>query len=340
MSKTIQFNPELFKVSGSRKRSKIQIKPKTPSNKSIKSKLLKYLRAEQHKHIKAEQCVDECATKSAKVDDFNSEFNESLKYLLSIDEKKEVKNKTLKHSYNAPIECVLPSELTDISQYMMPTDDNSYAYIPPLKRAPAPQCGVLKNGLLPTYRNFHKTQKKYASYSANNVSSFAPSYAPSYSANNASSFAPSFAPSYSANKASSLAPSYAPSLAPSLAHGLTSISTIKQHMKYKKPEIKHKKQRKTIRRTFKAGKSEYKPIVSVLISNRTIRNNINTQLQLLTQTPIQEVKNALLKKGFIKVGTTAPNDVLRKMYESTIMIGDIQNHNSENLLYNFIHAKL
>ena len=46
-----------------------------------------------------------------------------------------------------------------------------------------------------------------------------------------------------------------------------------------------------------------------------------------------------MKRGFIKVGSTAPNDVLRKMYESaTLICGEIQNHNPDNLLYNFMNA--
>jgi hypothetical protein len=59
---------------------------------------------------------------------------------------------------------------------------------------------------------------------------------------------------------------------------------------------------------------------------------------MLRQIPIQEVRKYLIKKGFIKVGTTAPNDVLRKMYESVSLIcGEVQNHNPENLLYNFMN---
>jgi len=58
----------------------------------------------------------------------------------------------------------------------------------------------------------------------------------------------------------------------------------------------------------------------------------------LKQTPINEVRKFLIKKGFIKIGTNSPNDVLRKMYETVSLVcGEIQNHNPENLLYNFIH---
>ena len=51
-------------------------------------------------------------------------------------------------------------------------------------------------------------------------------------------------------------------------------------------------------------------------------------------------KKYLIKNGFIKVGSVAPNDVMRKMYESAILVGgEIQNHNSENLLYNYLNAE-
>ena len=51
-----------------------------------------------------------------------------------------------------------------------------------------------------------------------------------------------------------------------------------------------------------------------------------------------EVRNYLLKNGFIKVGTNAPNDVLREMYESAqLMCGEIKNHNPDNLLYNYFN---
>ena len=58
----------------------------------------------------------------------------------------------------------------------------------------------------------------------------------------------------------------------------------------------------------------------------------------MKQTPIEEVRRYLVKKGFIKVGSIAPNDVLRKMYETVSLIcGEVENHNPDNLLYNYFH---
>ena len=100
--------------------------------------------------------------------------------------------------------------------------------------------------------------------------------------------------------------------------------------------IKYLKRKKIFKRTYRIGRN--KSSIGVLVSNKTIRNRISTQAQLLKQTPIHDVRKFLIKKGFIKIGTTAPNDVLRKMYESVSLVcGEVQNHNPENLLYNFVH---
>ena len=62
--------------------------------------------------------------------------------------------------------------------------------------------------------------------------------------------------------------------------------------------------------------------------------------QLLKQHSIPDIKKYLMKHGFIRVGCTTPNDVLRKMYETASLIcGEIMNHNSDTLLYNFVNSK-
>ena len=76
----------------------------------------------------------------------------------------------------------------------------------------------------------------------------------------------------------------------------------------------------------------------MLLANKTIRSNVLEKEQKLKQVPIEDIRKYLIKHGFIRVGTTTPNDVLRKMYESALMIcGEVKNHNPDNLLYNFLH---
>ena len=65
----------------------------------------------------------------------------------------------------------------------------------------------------------------------------------------------------------------------------------------------------------------------------------NKKIEGFSQVPINEIKRYLIKHGFIKIGTTAPNDVLRKMYESAMLIcGEVKNHNPDNLLYNYLNG--
>lgn len=121
---------------------------------------------------------------------------------------------------------------------------------------------------------------------------------------------------------------------------ITEIRQTAEKMEEFKEKIrpKIKKQRRTRKRTYNIGKSKTIPKVSVLISNKTIRHNVSTKTQMLKQVPIQDIKKYLMKRGLIKVGSIAPNDVLRQIYESSILIcGEVQNHNPENLLYNFLY---
>lgn len=93
-----------------------------------------------------------------------------------------------------------------------------------------------------------------------------------------------------------------------------------------------------MRRTYRIGKSKAYPRISVLVSNKTLRNQANLRQTELKETPINEVKQYLKQQGFIKVGTSTPNDVLRQMYESARMIcGELKNYSPENLLYNYFN---
>ena len=51
---------------------------------------------------------------------------------------------------------------------------------------------------------------------------------------------------------------------------------------------------------------------------------------------IMFIKNYLYEKNLIKRGSEAPNDILRKMYEDSILSGNISNSNSDNLVFNYL----
>lgn len=107
---------------------------------------------------------------------------------------------------------------------------------------------------------------------------------------------------------------------------------------FQKPGKKYRKKfKKTKKTTFTLGKKNNK--VSVLIKNNETRKRIKKEHALLKQIPLNEIKKQLLEKNLISIGTTAPSEVLRKMYEDSILAGNINNVNKHNSLFNFYNNK-
>ena len=93
--------------------------------------------------------------------------------------------------------------------------------------------------------------------------------------------------------------------------------------------------KKTIKRKYTLGKSKLKKTISVLIKDRGTRKKILNAQKDLKKKSINDVKLYLREHNLIKIGSNAPNDVLRKMYESSMLAGEITNSNAETLLHNF-----
>jgi hypothetical protein len=362
--KTLTINPDFFNLSNNatrKKRSKsttgIKIKTsaaKTKDDTLKKRSILKMIRQHQEDRYK-KLFEDNKPSKTSQPNDnnFNKEFQEAKSFLENLTEKKTVeqnlKNHTLKNYpnnnptsllFSPTIDTLAPMQLNDIFS-------TNITNVPSMKinTLQTPNYGCLKNGTLPTYRNYMNQTRKNIQQPIINIGGNMNS-----SNTNINTIPPINIDTNTTNAINR-------SLMSSQNGGNNSqhvenkinqaIDRVKQmnqtaiklqEMK-KKMKPKKMKQKKTKRRTYKIGKSKVLPKVSVLVSNKTIRNNINTKKQLLKQVPIQEVKSYLMKRGFIKVGSTAPSDVLRKMYESAVMIcGEVQNHNPENLLYNYLNG--
>jgi len=94
--------------------------------------------------------------------------------------------------------------------------------------------------------------------------------------------------------------------------------------------------KKTIKRKYTLGKSKLQNQVSILIKNKQTRKNIIDAQKNLKKKSINDIKKYLRDHNIIKIGSNAPNDVIRKMYESAMLAGEITNTNKDTLLHNFI----
>ena len=94
--------------------------------------------------------------------------------------------------------------------------------------------------------------------------------------------------------------------------------------------------KKTIHKKYTLGKSNIKRTVAVLLKDNTTRKNIINAQKDLKAKSVNDVKTYLRHHNLIKIGSNAPNDVIRKIYESAMLAGEITNNNKDIMFHNFI----
>ena len=52
---------------------------------------------------------------------------------------------------------------------------------------------------------------------------------------------------------------------------------------------------------------------------------------------MKEIRLYLKKHGLLRVGSNAPDNILRSIYETSVLSGDVYNSNTSVLLHNFIN---
>lgn len=98
----------------------------------------------------------------------------------------------------------------------------------------------------------------------------------------------------------------------------------------KKKKEKFKVKNKKLIKRFILGKNNKTKKVSILIKNKKTRRLINKDCNFLKKKNFKQIKSVLVKNALIKVGTQAPEKLLREMYMNRYLAGDIRNSGGKN----------
>ena len=77
--------------------------------------------------------------------------------------------------------------------------------------------------------------------------------------------------------------------------------------------------------------------VHVLIKDGSTRKKVKQEIGMIKKAQIGKIKQYLKRKNLIHSGSTAPEHILREIYENAMLSGDIENTNSGVILKNYMN---
>ena len=269
--KEIKINPELFNISGKKKKEKtkrtkpINIKPMT-----IKRDLIKRIR--ERKNLANNS--NDSLKNSIKL---FKEVSEEKKN--SIPQQKEVRINTNENMQSENMQSENMQSVNMQSENMQSENMQSenmqeqYEVIQPvsMNTIDPPPYSNLKNSIKPTYREWKSTTQKRP-------------------------------------------------------HPVVLVDSIKE----KKPT------NRKVKHYTKLGKRN--KTISILIKDRETRKKIDNELNLLKKEEISKIKEYLRERGLIKIGSHAPEHILRETYENAFLAGDIKNTSKDTLIHNYMNT--
>jgi hypothetical protein len=356
--KIIEFNPAFLGAGGSSKTKKNRAPRVAPliSPNVLRNRLLKRIKEHKKKELSisggkvSENTINSSILDNTEERNNNvNEFDDSFTFLEDLAKKKQqtsnVLNKSIKHRplFKKPppqdIHLDLPDELKPETTFtvsppsvLFPTTTNvSYS----VKSDDVPY-GILKGGSKPTFRDWNKTRKNLepittvgAGIPDNSHSQKLKDLQLKLNAKSAPTL-PQLQPLPQTNPPPVIIPQIQPPKSPLMSGGKPNV---------KPAPLGKKLLKRTIRRKYTLGKSKLKKSVSILLKDRETRKNVLVAHRALKTVPLSDINVYLKKQNLIKIGSAAPADVVRQIYESALLAGEITNVNKDTLLHNFIKGE-
>ena len=102
-----------------------------------------------------------------------------------------------------------------------------------------------------------------------------------------------------------------------------------------KPTFRQTLTPKTVKQYSSFGKKN--DTVRVLIKDKSTYDGIHRDIDKLKKHNMNKIRNFLRTKRLYKVGSTAPDDVLREIYINVSLTGEIENKGSDTMIHNYLH---
>ena len=351
--KTIAINPKLFELSGKKSKAKTlkkERKPKPNRNlirpNTLKKNLLKRIKEhqkqeQQKKEVERKKKIDVDDIESKETEDFSNEFSSTLNYLDQLAKDKKTKKKERRKRQKKSIEqsSLEESELkinTDLPKSLQSTTAPVTFHNTTMKIPPSPPYGILKNGSKPLYRDWKKKTVKNTRFSESDSTKVSTEKFVNNDNNNNDN-------NNNDNNNDENYDSNHDTNNETEERILTRREKLAELQKKvrEKEEIKDtnivKCRKRTFKKKYKLGKNkQFKDKVGVLICNQDTRKKIQKDKQVLKKKSVEEIKTYLRNRGFLNVGSDAPVDVLRQMYENSILTGEIKNTGKGSLIDNYL----
>ena len=351
--KIIEFNPAFLGAGGSSKTKKNRAPRVAPliSPNVLRNRLLKRIKEHKKKELglsgNENPINSSILTNTEERNNSTNEFDDSFTFLEDLAKKKQqttnILNKSIKHRplfnrHHPPqtnIHLDLPDELKPETTFTVSTPIPSVLFPTTTTNVTSGNgdnvpYGILKGGNKPTFRDWNKTRKNLE---------------PIITTIGGAGIVPENPHTQKLKdlqlklNAKSLPPSapepvlqVQPPKAPLIVSGGGKSNT-------KSTALGKKLLKRTIRRKYTLGKSKLKKSVSILLKDRETRKNVLIAHRALKTVPLSDINVYLKKQNLIKIGSAAPADVVRQIYESALLAGEITNVNKDVLLHNFIKGE-
>ena len=295
-TKTISVNPDFFKMTKKSNKKKTRKNSIKKNINMLQKNMLKQKMINKIKDYKKKKKEKRTNNGDININTFKSDYNDAVSFMEDIIHKKK-KRKQRKRKKNKEKE-----EIITLDTYNDKKEKHSISNI-----APDPPYGILKNGSKMLYSKYKQNKEK-----------------PVLAFKDDSTFGVQQNIKSTLNTFETNVPTRQEKLE-KIKHKFLENNLLND-IKKEKFKIKNKK----IKKIFELGKNKKTSKVGILIKNKRTRRLVDKDIRHLKKKKMKDIKKYLVEHAMIKVGSSAPDKILRDMYINCYSSGNVKNSGGKN----------